>query len=180
MATPARIDWEAARQHWLSQEPPRTFTATARAFNCSIRGVSYRAHAEGWLKDADLIDREARRSFMRKAIRARADRLADRERLLDEMLTTAWEDVLGGRLEIRASDVPGLIKAEQLLLGEATDRIDHGQALLMIRMSLGVSLRLVERLEQVDSAGEWREWTLGQYETIAGQISSGASGEDAA
>lgn len=168
MGTPPRIDWSAARTHWLSQTPPRSFNDTARAFACTGRAVSYRAHREGWLPEAAAMDAEAAKRAKRKAIRIASERYADVVRLADLATTKTIDGIEDGSIELKAGDAAAYIKLMLLLDGEATERIDVGQVRSGYVLLIQGALPILS--SETLSAGERREAFLVLVERVADQL----------
>jgi hypothetical protein len=124
MPAPARIDWESAEAAYLAQTPPRSFVGVARAFSVTPNAVKYQAGKRDWLQKAADIDRATQEKARDYVIRSRAARIADTYAVIDQTRERYLEQLKRDLVEIRPSDIAALVKIEQLLDGEATERID--------------------------------------------------------
>lgn len=143
MPPPARIDWNAARLHWLGQQPPRSFRETGRAFAVSGRAVSGRAGRERWVDQAAELDRKAADKVETFVVRQRAERIKDTYRLVDKARSKLLAGLDADTTDVRLADIPALLKIEQLLDGEATERIDLGAVRQVFALFIAGSRPLV-------------------------------------
>lgn len=168
MPAVARIDWDAARLAYLALPPPRTFEAVARSFGISGVAVGRRAHREGWVKQAADIDRKATKRTEQRIIRDRSERILDTYRLIDAARSKLLDDLEADTVEVRLADIPALIKIEQLLDGEATERVE-------IREVRTVFALLLSGLQPIMLLPDSERWpaTLGLMERVAAQVRIG-------
>lgn len=128
-----RIDWGAAKAFYIGLPPTeRSFARVAREFPVSSKTVRKHAHDDGWIEAAADADRQANEAAIRKAVRSRSERVANSLRFVDDFLDVAKAKLKAGDLDVRASDVPPLVKLAELLEGEATDRIQVGEVRALI------------------------------------------------
>jgi non-ribosomal peptide synthetase component E (peptide arylation enzyme) len=172
MPAVARIDWEAARLAYLAQPPPRTFTRVARIFSVSVVAVSRRAKLDGWAQQAAEVDRKASAQTERRIIRDRAERIADTYALIDAVRSKALTGVLDGSIEARPADVAALVKIEQLLDGEATERVEVRE----IRTVFALLLSGAQPIMLLPDAERWPAY-LALMERVAAQVRIGPGDE---
>lgn len=123
-----QINWDAARAWWLAQPPERrTHQAVADRFKVSRSRVSQIAARDRW--DDRLVEvlREADKRVIAQAVRSQAE-LATVQRRIAARLQDRVLEQLEGADELELNDglrrLPGILRLDQLLAGEATDRVD--------------------------------------------------------
>jgi len=143
-----RIDWTAAKISYVS-DPTRSFGKIARQFGVSDTAVRKHANAEGWEPEAVEFDRRAEERALSAAALSRDEMTQRVLKLRDLTLERAIAQLEEGD-EVKLADVPNIVKLSELLLGEATERIDPVQ----VKQILAIVLRLVpaDRLAEFDRA----------------------------
>lgn len=121
---PKGIDWDAAETFFLALDPPRPLPRVAEKFGVSKTRVGQVARKRKWREKATEIDKRAAARGFNGALRSRQARVEHVLRFVDGYLDAAVTALDASKLEIRASDVPPLVKLTELLLGEATDRVE--------------------------------------------------------
>lgn len=180
--TRQRIDWGQAYAYFHGLGPTRTFAAVAERFGVSDTAV--RVHAkpgadfpEGWEQRSAEADRRRNGQLERKAeqgLERRNERTlafieAYREKALEALVD---ED---GKLkqdvaidpDDAASRMPGLVKLEQLLMGEATERNEVSFA------ELQGALRIAVVVAKEFIAGRDYELFLARFEAELGEQTGG-------
>jgi hypothetical protein len=123
-----RIDWDAALAFYVSLGPQeRSFQRVADEFPVSMTTVKKWAKRNEWHRVAAEADAVAGRVALDRAVRTRSERTEAVLKLVDEYLDQTTARIKTKDLNIKASDVPHLVKLAELLLGEPTDRIQISQ-----------------------------------------------------
>ncbi len=148
---PTRIDWDEAFAFYCNlDKTQRTYRAVAEAFPISEQSVKVRGRTEDWPAAAAEIDRQAAEAAMRKVVKSRSERVAATLKFADDYVDAAAKNLKDGTLDIKASDVPALVKTAELLLGEPTDRVQISQ----IRPLLDAYDAAIEQLRDITGDDE--------------------------
>lgn len=126
MATPRKphFDWDAARAFYVALGPQeRTYRRVAAEFSVSETSVKRWAKRQDWPAVAAAADAQVAEKAMARVVRTRTQRVEKYLGFVDRYVDTADTKLVAGDLEVRAGDLPGLVKTAELLVGEPTDRI---------------------------------------------------------
>jgi hypothetical protein len=121
------IDWPQAYTYYVHLGPTRSFVRVAEKFGVSDTAVRNRARLDGWEEKVRAIDARALEKAELTITHDRAKAIADTLRLVDLARSELLKRLKAGEAEVRLSDLPALVKLEQLLVGEPTDRIELAQ-----------------------------------------------------
>lgn len=138
-----RFDHDAALAAYVALGPQRSFGKIARQFGVSDVTISKVARRDNWDAVAAKTDRDAATKALRAAVKSREDRNLEVLGFVDEYVQTAKKRLANSTLEVRAGDIPGLVKLAELLEGEATERVDVGQVQQVLVVVLNTALRFV-------------------------------------
>ncbi len=108
----------------------------------------------------DLQLQAARRQAETRIVRELARTLA----LIDKAKSELERRLDLGDAEVKVSDLWNLIRAEQLLIGEATDRIEVREVRLVLSAAFSVAVRYVEPGRQREFLEELKGATAGLLE----------------
>lgn len=123
-----RIDWDAALAFYVALGPTeRSLQRVADEFPVSLASVKKWAKRKDWHDVAAKADAQAGQVALDRAVRSRSERTEAVLKLVDEYLDQTTEKIKAKGLDIKASDIPHLVKLAELLLGEPTDRIAISQ-----------------------------------------------------
>lgn len=107
----AAIDWDRAFAVYAALSPEqRSYQAIADRYGISLRTVETHGRRERWRERAEQIDREAAAEAERRIGRARADQLADVQRLIEASFIAYAQQLRNGDVRLTASDLPRLVK----------------------------------------------------------------------
>lgn len=127
-SAPTRVDWDAALAFYVALGPTeRSYRMVSERFGVSETTVRKWANRQDWPTVAATTDAEAGRVALDRAVRTRSERTEAVLKLVDEYLDQTTARIKAKDLDIKASDVPHLVKLAELLLGEPTDRIAISQ-----------------------------------------------------
>lgn len=125
---PTRVDWNAARAFYVTLGPEeRTYRRVAEEFTVSETTVKKWAKRQKWPDVAAAADEKAGKNALDRAIRTRSERTEAVLKLVDEYVDQTSAKMKSKSLDVKASDIPALVKLAELLLGEPTDRIQISQ-----------------------------------------------------
>lgn len=127
MPAPRRVDWGAARLHWLGQGEPRSFAATARRFGCSQRAVAARAKREEWAVQAGEMDSHSIAVATARLQRSLDLRYADFGHLTDLTVLLTIAGLQEGTIDPKPADAAALMRLQMALDGQATEVIQVSQ-----------------------------------------------------
>lgn len=119
-----RIDWQDAFAFYVALDPDeRTVAKVAKRYGVHESSVRKRAKRDGWAEFVEAADAEARAEAARAAIRPRSERIADTIQLVDAARVRYARQLVDGE-KVKGSELVGLLRVEQVLEGEGTDRVD--------------------------------------------------------
>lgn len=131
-----RNDWIAIRTTWIDM-PVRSFVQVAKLFGVSDTAVRNHARAEGWEELAARVDAEASEKALRRNVKTREQRTSAVLALTDRLIDHVAGDAFASKAEAATFlDVERMTKLSELLLGEATDRVETSEAQDAIRRLL--------------------------------------------
>jgi hypothetical protein len=144
----SRVDWERAFEWWAAGG--RTYSEVAGEFGVTKRSVERAAAKHGWQDRRAAIERKARAEADKLLVRERTERVADTLRIIDAARTRFAGQLRTSEFRLTGSDFVGLIKLENLLEGEATERIEPQQVRSIVLAVFTVAGRFVpaERREE--------------------------------
>lgn len=139
-----RIDWAAAKAFYVALGPTeRTYAAVSRQFGVSDISVGKHARAEGWGEAASKADRDLAEKAAGRALRTLEERNKRTLLLIDKARDHLSSDDAD---DPKWSDLAPLVKLEQLIEGEATDRVSVAEvSQFALELSRGLD-QLVMRL----------------------------------
>lgn len=144
MGSRSRFDHDAAFALFASLEPgKRSLGEVSRRIGVSLTSVRRIARRDNWEERVAEIDRKAAEKALRAAVRSREVRNLEVIKFVDDYVTSAKGRLDAGTLEIRAGDVPQLVKLAELLEGEATSRVEVGQVQQVLVLVLNTAVRFV-------------------------------------
>ncbi len=147
-----RVDWEAAKAFYIAlPAEERSYTRISAQFGVSEVSVGKWARRQDWPAQAAEADRKAGEKAVARIVRSRAERIVAYTSLVDDYVDAVAAKLKTDDLDVKAADLPGLVKTAELLLGEPTDRIQVSQ----LQPLLDSYDRAVERL--VELAGDRTE-----------------------
>lgn len=112
------IDWEQAFAFYASLPPERRSYATvATEFAVSPRTVETHGRRDRWRQRAGRIEAEAAAEVAKRLGHARADQLADVQKLIEASFITYAQQLRSGEVRLTASDLPRLVKLLHELWG---------------------------------------------------------------
>ncbi|MDQ5841653.1 MAG: phage terminase small subunit-related protein [Chloroflexota bacterium] len=156
-----RIDWDKAEAFYLNLDPPRKIATVARQFGVSGNTVRKWAKRLGWDKKAVALDRKALDQATGQAVRSRAQRVAAALNFTDEFLDAAQAKLAQNKLDVRAGDVPALVKLAELLEGEATDRVQIGEVRVLVAQVVVVAGEFIAKEDRPAFMARLGELTAG-------------------
>jgi hypothetical protein len=107
----AAIDWEAAFTVYASLPPEqRSYQAIATRYGVSTRTVETHGRRERWRARARRIDQGASAEAERRIGKARADQIADVQKLIEASFIAYAQQLGDGTLRLTAADLPRLVK----------------------------------------------------------------------
>jgi hypothetical protein len=122
---PARVDREAAFQHWASLPiDARSYAVVADKFGISPRTVERYARDGRWRDRLRAIEADAAHRADEQLGRRRARQLADFHQLIEASCVTYARQLATGQVRITAAEFVGLIKVALLLHGAPADRVE--------------------------------------------------------
>lgn len=123
------------------------------------------SNREGWREEAAEFDRQAEKRALAAAVKSRDEHFLEAAQARDEAFATVRKGMRDGTLDVRLAELPAIGKYVELLGGQATNRIDHGQ----LEQVFAVVLRFIppEHLAEFDRA-------------VAGVLGPGSQAVDAA
>lgn len=122
-----RYDWDAAFDYYYSLGHERSFAKVSEHLGCGPRTVERAARRRRWQERVIELDEKANAKAEDKLVRERADRVADTLRVIDAARVRFAGQLRTSAFRLTGSDFVGLMKLENLLDGEATDRIDFAE-----------------------------------------------------
>lgn len=158
-----KIDWDQAFAYYASLGPTRTYAEVCRRFGVTRRTVEVHAQREKWQERAAAIEAEARQQAEASIVRDRAARVADTLRIIDASRIKFASHLKESSFRLTGSDFVGLIKLEQLIEGEPTDRVDFHEVQSMLGQVVTVALRHIPKskrqafVEEIRGLGDRRE-----------------------
>jgi hypothetical protein len=130
-------------------------------------------HANGWEADARRLDAETVRRLDGNLVRDRAKRVAKHLQVLDLACAKVLADLESGKASVDLRDYPALVKLEQLLVGEPTDRIETREVrelvLTIFRDEESALVRILEAEPEPEPAPERRRAMLAAFREQRGQ-----------
>jgi hypothetical protein len=115
----AAIDWEAAFSFFASLPPgQRRYSLVAAEFDVALRTVERHGRDGSWRARAAEIDAQARSEVDARLGRARANQLADVEKLIEASFVTYAQQLRDGEVRISAAGFATLVKLLQQLAGQ--------------------------------------------------------------
>lgn len=138
MSSPPKINWDDAFAYYAAAGPTRSYRLVVERYGVAQRTVERRAVREDWQERAAAIDRQAADQAERIVVRDRTARVADTLRIIDASRHKFAANLRTPSFRLTGSDFVGLIKLEQLLEGEATDRVSFTE----LQEALGVVIAL--------------------------------------
>jgi hypothetical protein len=113
------LDWEQAFAFYASLSPERrSYRAVAAEFGVSRRTVETHGRRDRWRERVARIEAEAALEAAKRLGRARADQLADVQKLIEASFITYAQQLRSGEVRLTASDLPRLVKLLHELWGE--------------------------------------------------------------
>jgi hypothetical protein len=107
----AAIDWEAAFAYYAALPPERrSYDAVAREFAVSVRTVEKRGRLGRWRERVRAIEAQAGAELDRQLGQARVKQIADVEKLIEASFLTYAQQLRNGDVQIKAADLPRLVK----------------------------------------------------------------------
>lgn len=116
-------DWDAAFALYYELGAERSYRKLAEELGCDITSVSRAASRDGWQDRLAAIEEKARASLDGRYVRDRAERVAATLRLIDTARDRFVRQLAYADFRLTGADMVGLIKLEQLLEGQATERV---------------------------------------------------------
>ena len=117
------VDWETAFAHYAALPPEaRSYQAIAAEFGVSVRTVERRGRVGRWRERLRAIEAQAATEADRQRGRARAQQLADVEKLVEASFVLYAQQLRSGDLRITAADLARLVNLLQQLWGEPADQ----------------------------------------------------------
>jgi hypothetical protein len=154
-----RIDWDAAFTYWASMpRAVRSFGKVAKKFEVSDTAVRKAAERDRWLARVSEIDRKASVAVERRVIREHEVRIAETLEIIDGLRQQLRERAKAGDVVIDITDFVQLMKLEQLLEGDPTERIEMTEVravVLAVYRTAGAFVpkeRRAEFLQRLDEA----------------------------
>jgi hypothetical protein len=115
------IDWEAAFALYASLPPEqRSYRTVAAEFGVSARTVETHGRKERWRERSQRIEAEAAAQAEKRLGKARADQIADVQRLVEATLISYAQQLRSGEVRLTASDLPRMFKLLHELWGNDT------------------------------------------------------------
>lgn len=146
-STARRVDWERAFEYYVGLGDLRTLAEVARHFEVRPATVVHQAKKRGWAERLDEIERKARAETDKRLVRSKALRDADTLRIIDAARARFASQLQRADFRMTGSDFVGLIKLEQLLEGEATERVELGEVRIIVEAVLGVARLFVDDVD---------------------------------
>lgn len=178
--TPPRVNWEAAWAYYAALPPERRqFSAVAARFGVSDTAVRKQAIARGWLERIREVDTRTRGKVENVIVRDRAREITKTL----EIIALAESELLGrpraGGAEVRLADLPALVRLRELLLGEATERVQVGEVKIIVHAAFAVGPRFIEPARRQDYLDALRAAVGGivSVDGTAGELEAGADGQ---
>jgi hypothetical protein len=144
----AKIDWDEAFAFYAGLGPTRTYGEVASKYGVSEAAVRKRAVGNSggtWRERAETIDQQAAKKAEAWVIRDRAERIADTIRIVEGARLRFAQQLGDPEFTISASGLVDLVKLEQLLEGNPTERHASGLDGLLGRLKLAVQGDALER-----------------------------------
>jgi transposase len=113
------VDWEAAFAHYAALPPEtRSYKAVSAEFGVSVRTVERRGRLGRWRERVRGIEAQAAAEGDRQRGQARAEQLADVEKLIQASFVQYAQQLRSGDVRISATDLGRLFNLLQQLWGE--------------------------------------------------------------
>jgi len=150
------IDWDAAFAYYAALGSTRTFRHVREHMGVGQRTVERAAIRLNWKARIAEHDREVAAQVDRTLVRDRSLRVADTLRIIDASRLKFAANLREQTFRLTGSDFVGLIKLEQLLEGEATDRVSVVELQEAIGLVMAVAIRYIEKKDQTVFLNEVR------------------------
>lgn len=144
-------NWHEARDYWLALDPPRSFETVAKAFAVSAQRVGFIARRDSWAKLGADVDRRALEQATRRIVLSRADRVTKVLGIVDGALAHFDAELEAKAADAKLADLPGLVKLAELLVGEATERMEFAE----VQEALGSVMAIAVELLPVGKRAEF-------------------------
>jgi hypothetical protein len=134
-------DWDAAYLWYAAQDASeRNYVKVAAWLGCRKRTVEEAAIRLDWPGRVKALDAKAVAKAEAMIVRSKADRTADTLRIIDAARTRFAGQLARADFRLTGSDFVGLVKLEQLLTGEATDRVSLSEAQSFLQLVFAAAL----------------------------------------
>jgi hypothetical protein len=143
------VDWDAAFLFFANlPRGLRSYRKVSAKFHVSRASVRKAADRYGWGERMREIDAKADVEVAARIVRERSVRVADTIDLIDLARQQLLERLRMGEAHVDPTDLVALVKLENLLEGEATDRVDIGEANQAILLIARAAAELIPRERQ--------------------------------
>lgn len=150
-----RIDWGVAKAYYVAlPTSERSFARVAREYRVTPLTVRKHAHRDGWVEAAADADRSQAEAAMVTALGTIEERNAEFIKVASRLRSIALDpqSVIDANVAVRA--LPRYQEKELLIAGEATGRIELGDAQAIIAAVFTVAGRFVPADRRDEFLGE--------------------------
>lgn len=130
------ISRAAAKAYWLALPvEKRTYRAVAARFGVTPARITQIAREDGWQDTLARIDREVVKRAERDALRTQLELVAEQRKIaarLQDRTHQLFDDDTTLTLDQALRRLPAILRVDQLLSGEATDRVDRAEVTSVI------------------------------------------------
>lgn len=179
---PSRIDWGSAFAFFVALgQTERTLQRVADEYPISYARVKQVARRDDWWARAHAIDAENDRKVELRAIRSLEERNRDTIRVVDKARAKYLGALETGEHVPNGRDLAALLRIEQLIEGEATDRVEIREVReLVVRLLADIDAGLRVILDGELDNGK-RAHVLGRFrETVRQAVEATSIGAGAA
>lgn len=147
-------NWAEARDFWLALDPPRSFGVVAKQFGISDTRVRVVARRDDWAAAAAEIDRRTLEQAKTRIVRSRAERVQKTLGIVDALLDRYDAEL--DKLELRPGELDRIVKLAELLVGEATDRMEFSEVQDALGATVKLALEYIGREQRDEFLDRWR------------------------
>jgi hypothetical protein len=166
------VDPDVAFSYFAGLPPAeRSRSRVAARFQVSPQRMSQLAARHRWDDRVALLDARARRRAETTIVRDRAKVLATTLEIVDLAESELLARLRAGEAEVRLADLPGLVRLRELLLGEATERIDVAEDKVVNAAAISVGQRIVEQARR-------QEYADALEQAVGGIVSLGPTADE--